>query len=81
MGGTTHAIRSINFFSSPKLTTRPYSVSWRILTFSIWDLSSSSRRSRWEVRSKRGSSVRESSRAESESVGEGGELGFVSWIL
>jgi len=33
------------------------------------------------VRSKRGSSVRESSRAESESVGEGGELGFVSWIL
>lgn len=70
----THAIRSINFFSSPYVTTRPYSLVCNVCTFLISLWSSSSRRSRCAERSNRGSSSNESRRAESERVGEGGAL-------
>ena len=67
-------MRSINLFSSPYVTTRPYSLSCRIRTFFTSASNSSRRLSRSTERSKRGSSVRESRRAESERVGEGAAL-------
>ena len=71
---STHPNRSMSFFSSPYVTTRPYSLSLKSFTFPTSSRIASSRRSRSAVRSNRGSSANESSSSESDNVGEGGAL-------